>query len=108
MGGDQLGAAWLSCQAGRAVQHERLLRSVDRLLSPDGGGGIHPPWPCGHSHSCQRAGYIAGQDGELPAARTHLRDEIDPALIALTGVSRIKMGPMLSHRPRGMFAGGTR
>src|SRR3546814_11772544 len=40
VGGAELGAARLSCRSGGAAQCLWLLRSADRLLGADGGGGV--------------------------------------------------------------------
>src|SRR3546814_13059695 len=40
VGGAELGAARLSCRYGGAAQCLWLLRSADRLLGEDGGGGV--------------------------------------------------------------------
>jgi uncharacterized protein (TIGR00730 family) len=63
-----------------AISCELLLRSVDRLLSPDGRGGLHPSCPCGHPDPRRYARHFARPHGVLPAARADLRDEIDAAL----------------------------
>src|SRR3546814_19565324 len=68
VGGAEWGAARLSCRSGGAAQCLWLLRSADRLLGEDGGGGVPAAAASWAADRRYDAGRADRPDGGAPAA----------------------------------------